>query len=502
MKKLFRSGGSLLLSLALLAACVTLALAARVLPRSAAFTAETPADATDPALPACALTGEHVYTEFVPAAPGTHTAVCTLCGEPATLDCAYEEAVTPPTATEAGFTAHVCKKCGYRYEDAVTPAETGRAQSAMLGDVDLSGDVTAGDARAILRACVSLEPLTARALVYGDVDGSGDITAADARAALRLSVGLDMPALRHEYAVTVTASPTCTAAGSLSFSCAYCGKTGNMTLPANGHSFKTVSETAATCVKPGKRVRTCTVCGFTETVDFTAKNHSWKLDTVYKTAACSRCGAKPNGWLTLNGKTYYCSNGALYYSWCEIGGSYYFFDRSACTLVKGAKVDGLTVGADGKAATDWYTTGKIRTFIKAKNVVAQITKPTDSVDSKKLACFKWVMSFPYAQYRLVGQSMKSPGFEMLFANDIFDRHAGCCGSTSYAFAFLAVECGCKAVYVCDDGVSTSGHAWVTMEGNNRVYDVIFAEAKSFSANYDCAVSDYRRNPPRKTYIGG
>ena len=48
----------------------------------------------------------------------------------------------------------------------------------------------------------------------------------------------------------------------------------------------------------------------------------------------------------------------------------------------------------------------------------------------------------------------------------------------------------------------SGHAWVTMNGNNRVYDVIFAEAKSFSKNYDASVSDYRRSQPRMTYVGG
>ena len=65
-----------------------------------------------------------------------------------------------------------------------------------------------------------------------------------------------------------------------------------------------------------------------------------------------------------------------------------------------------------------------------------------------------------------------------------------------------MECGCEDVYVCDDGVSDSGHAWVVMEGSYNVYDVIFAEAKSFSGNYNAAVSDYRAYPPRMTYVGG
>lgn len=192
----------------------------------------------------------------------------------------------------------------------------------------------------------------------------------------------------------------------------------------------------------------------------------------------------------------------MQYSWQCINNEYYYFDRSNGKLAKNTTVDGLKADQNGKAVKTTYSVEKIKTFIKARNIVLEITKPSDSVEDKKLKCFKWVKTHPYNQYRLVGASMKSPGWEMLFANDIFDKGAGCCSSTSYAFAFLAVETGCKSVYVCDDGVSKGSHAWVTMEGTNRVYDIIFAKSKSFSGNYNAGVSDYRSRPPRKTYVGG
>ena len=120
-----------------------------------------------------------------------------------------------------------------------------------------------------------------------------------------------------------------------------------------------------------------------------------------------------------------------------------------------------------------------------------------------------MMGYSYVQYRGVGESINIPGYEMLFANDIFEKNrTGCCGSTSFAFAFLAVECGCKEVIVHDDGVDSGGHAWVTMEGNNRVYDVVFAKAtgkfRGYDYNYDNKVGsdDYRRFPCHETYIGG
>ena len=61
----------------------------------------------------------------------------------------------------------------------------------MLGDVDESGTVTAGDARIVLRASVGLEQITPVLKSRGDINKDGNINADDARMILRASVGLE-----------------------------------------------------------------------------------------------------------------------------------------------------------------------------------------------------------------------------------------------------------------------------------------------------------------------
>ena len=497
----------------------------------------------------CALCGETLtepcdYGEapvWTPTGDGSHAVACLLCGGEKTEPCAPADEVVRPTQEEAGFTRHVCAVCGDTVTDTQTPPERERAESRLLGDADGDGGVTPADARLILRAVVVLERLSAKDLSFSDLDRDGKLTPADARSALRLSVGLDGPADRHDYTVRVIRKATCTEGGNISYTCSYCGAEGEMESPPDGHQYRTPKVKAATCTKAGKSTRvckvcgyqdvktipatghrygdpvvkeatctkegvstvTCTVCGHKEKTPLPVTGHKWQDDAEKNKVVCSVCGAGASGWMELNGKTYHCVKGVKDYSWCVIDGDRYFFDRNTGAMASGVKIDGIKLAADGKAPTDWYSVEKIRTFINAKKIVAQITDSDDSVSVKKKKAFDWVMGYSYVQYRLVGASMSTPGFEMLFANDIFEKNrTGCCGSTSYAFAFLAVECGCKAVYVCDDGVSTSGHAWVTMEGNNNVYDVVFAKAKGYNINYKYHTSDYRNWPPRKTYVGG
>ena len=478
---------------------------------------------------------------WTPKGDGTHGVCCLICGGEKTEPCASADETVLPTQETAGYTRHVCAVCGDTVTDGETPPERERAESRPLGDADGDGSVTPADARTILRTVVVLDRLSAEQLAFSEMDGDGQLTPADARAALRLSVGLDGPADRHEYSVRVVEKAACAAGGKLTYACRYCGQTGELASPPNGHSYRAPKVKAATCTRPGKETRVCKVCGYQSVRPLPAKGHVYgdpavtpstcvkagastvtctvcghKEKTVLPVAGhqwqeapgktrvvCAVCGAGASGWLDLNGKKYHCVKGDKDRSWCVIDGDRYFFDRDTGEMASGTTVDGIRLAADGKAPTDWYSVEKIRTFINAKKILAQIVEPGDSVSVKKKKAFDWVMGYSYVQYRLVGASMKTPGFEMLFANDLFERNrTGCCGSTSYAFAFLAVECGCRAVYVCDDGVSTSGHAWVTMEGNNNVYDVVFAKAKGYNINYNYQTSDYRNWPPRKTYVGG
>ena len=76
-------------------------------------------------------------------------------------------------------------------------------------------------------------------------------------------------------------------------------------------------------------------------------------------------------------------------------------------------------------------------------------------------------------------------WDIVFANDIFDKHSGCCVSYAAAFALLARECGYKKVTLCCD----TGHAWDDIGG--RLYDPLFASSRSFSQNYNARYTDYR-----------
>ena len=62
------------------------------------------------------------------------------------------------------------------------------------GDVDNKGDVTAADARLVLRYCAKLESFNSDQMKAADVDMDGDVTPLDARAILRIAAGLDMSA--------------------------------------------------------------------------------------------------------------------------------------------------------------------------------------------------------------------------------------------------------------------------------------------------------------------
>lgn len=60
-----------------------------------------------------------------------------------------------------------------------------------LGDVNASGDITAADARLILRHSAMLEDFTDEQKEAADIDSNGDVTAGDARIALRISASLE-----------------------------------------------------------------------------------------------------------------------------------------------------------------------------------------------------------------------------------------------------------------------------------------------------------------------
>ena len=64
----------------------------------------------------------------------------------------------------------------------------------------------------------------------------------------------------HNYQVTARTAPTCTEAGSITYTCAACGDSYTQTVPALGHDYDAVV-TAPTCGNGGYTTYTCTRCG-------------------------------------------------------------------------------------------------------------------------------------------------------------------------------------------------------------------------------------------------
>lgn len=185
-----------------------------------------------------------------------------------------------------------------------------------------------------------------------------------------------------------------------------------------------------------------------------------------------------NRFVDIKGKTYYFgAKGAMVKGWMEKKGSYYYFDRSTGVQKKGGKVDGIKLSKSGKAQKSKYNKKKIATMITARKNVDKITKTTDTKEQKLKKVFDWVMKHPYKRHRIFAQIKTQKGWEMDYANDIFELGNGCCFSESCALAFMARECGYKKVYICDD----TGHAWVEIDG--YVYDTLFAEVKGYNKYY-------------------
>ncbi|MBR6376257.1 MAG: hypothetical protein IKS05_00665 [Oscillospiraceae bacterium] len=60
------------------------------------------------------------YGSWISNHDGTHHRTCSVCGGQETAACSYRDVVIPPTATEQGYTEHICATCGYSYKSDYT----------------------------------------------------------------------------------------------------------------------------------------------------------------------------------------------------------------------------------------------------------------------------------------------------------------------------------------------------------------------------------------------
>ncbi len=169
--------------------------------------------------------------------------ICTICGTVLTerYGHTYRDEKKDPTCTEAGYTAHICERCGVKYKDTYTDAIGHKAEHAA----DCEND----------RVCVNCGQVLAQKL-------------------------------GHDYCDVVTA-PTCTEKGYTTHTCSRCGDS------------YTDSEVADLGHKPGAEAdclndQTCTVCGEVLAEKLGHDYNAVVTDPTcteqgYTTHICSRC---------------------------------------------------------------------------------------------------------------------------------------------------------------------------------------------------------------------
>ncbi len=155
------------------------------------------------------------------------------------------------------------------------------AYDLLMGDVDSTGTLTAGDARTILRAAVSLETLSSAKNTLADVDFDGMVSASDARMVLRASVGLEkIGAFQHTHTMQdISTTGSCTEMTIVAEQCSQC-KTKNVisVTPAPGHDWNEYIRLG------GMHSRDCKVCGALES------GKCELIETVNRPATCTQDG--------------------------------------------------------------------------------------------------------------------------------------------------------------------------------------------------------------------
>jgi len=110
------------------------------------------------------------------------------------------------------------------------------ATSCIMGDSNGDGNVSAADARTILRVSVGLDTIASVKIVFCDCDYDGNITASDARLALRTAVGLEENVIHH-FTFSSFDESSCSDSGSYIARCSDCGLEITGYLPKKEHSY-------------------------------------------------------------------------------------------------------------------------------------------------------------------------------------------------------------------------------------------------------------------------
>jgi len=232
-------------------------------------------------IPATGHTYEATVTEPTCTKGGYTTYTC-ACGDTYTGDAteatghSYEAVVTAPTCEGKGYTTHTCSACGDTYKDDYVDA-LGHTEAAAVKENEVAATCGAeGSYDNVVYCSECDEKLSSETVVlpatgehtYGTwivttpatCEGEGVETKTCSGCGDKQTRPIE--ATGHNMQVSTTVDPTCSSAGSTTYTCANgCGKTETTTTgEALGHKYDAVV-TAPTCTAKGYTTHTCSVCG-------------------------------------------------------------------------------------------------------------------------------------------------------------------------------------------------------------------------------------------------
>ena len=206
-------------------------------------------------------------------------------------------------------------------------------------------------------------------------------------------------------------------------------------------------------------------------------------------------GAKNTGWAkTKYGKIFY-HKGKKLTGLRKIQRDYYYFSPKGIMMTEDVRIgktrlfinpNGEVFGAQYES-TYFYRTLKrmtkddayiFATFLKARSVMADITKPGDSTYEKMRKAYDWVNSQGYVNRRPIDAS--NSDWIPYQARYIFDGKGGDCHACSAALAYMFVTLGIQVdIYSTFEHPLT--HCWVMV--GDQVYDTL-GEPDRFDVNVE------------------
>ena len=227
-------------------------------------------------------------------------------------------------------------------------------------------------------------------------------------------------------------------------------------------------------------------------------------------------GKQKKGFVTVGKNTYYFTpkaiktkkgdasvtinpKGSMVRGWFKLDGKYYYFNRSNGKMVKNKTIDGIKIAKDGTAKKTDYNEKKMNLMILARERMQSLTKPSDSKEVKREACYDYVKDnftktavnadIDGKNQMVVLENIRSRAdWDIIFADFGLSKNHGDCVAWACSVAYLIHECGYDDVYIVDDKKGTGydsahpAHAWAECEG--KVFDAYFGSYKGKDSNYN------------------